>query len=585
MRRGAWVPEFLLGALLLGALGSGSPPAAGGGARVGARLERALRQTLPNQGIAIGVTLRADDLPGAGSARGAAIGARRARVLAAVPLASFRAGRMYPMLSGFSGRAQRRAIEALRRHPEVVSIYLDGIVHAELAEGVPLVGAPAAHALGFTGIGVTVAVLDTGIDVDHPDLQGAIVAEQCFCDDNPAPRRGCCPNGKPTESGAGSARDDDGHGTNVAGIVASRGIVASPGVAPAADLVAVKVLAQNGSGSFSDVASGLDWALANWLAFGIRAVNLSLGDGEEYNDPTLFPCAGTNVANAIQSLNAAGVAVFIASGNEGFDNGISFPACVTGAISVGGVYDAGLGSVSWCANAACTSTLCTDAPTSADRFVCHTNSDELLDLLAPDWRTTTPDLGGGVVAIGGTSAASPYAAGEAALLLQADGSLTPAGLLTLLQAHGPGVTNPDNGLSFVRAAVDGALAELTGDTDLDGILDDGDASGTPGDAPCAPGQTAGCDDSCARVPNPGQEDAGGLFGPAPNGIGDVCECGDADEDGLLDAADVSAMQLCLGGNGACSPRCDADASGACDAGDAPALRAALAGGAAPSCTL
>ena len=173
----------------------------------------------------------------------------------------------------------------------------------------------------------------------------------------------------------------------------------------------------------------------------------------------------------MSALVAAGVAVFVASGNEGHDAGISFPACVGDAISVGGVYDANVGPASWCGNAQCTTILCTDNPTSADRFVCHSNSGANLDLLAPDWRTDAPQAGGGTHAFGGTSAASPYAAGEAARVVRRRSrALTPAALRSLMKAHGPLVTNPGNGLAFRRTDVAGALATLI-DRDGDGLTD------------------------------------------------------------------------------------------------------------------
>jgi subtilisin family serine protease len=150
------------------------------------------------------------------------------------------------------------------------------------------------------------------------------------------------------------------------------------------------------------------------------------------------------------------VAVFAASGNDGHDDGISEPACISEAISVGGVYDASLGSVGWCGNSSCTTILCSDA-TGPDVFVCHSNSDEILDVLAPDWRTTSPAMGGGIDFFGGTSAASPYAAGQAALLLQDDPSLQPESIRDLLRANGPLVTNPENGLSFPRSDVEAAI--------------------------------------------------------------------------------------------------------------------------------
>jgi cysteine-rich repeat protein len=257
-------------------------------------------------------------------------------------------------------------------------------------------------------------------------------------------------------------------------------------VAPDAEIVAVKVLDSEGNGRFSDVAAGLDWVLTNHAALGIRIVNISLGDGGQYGSPSVPPCIWTNTASAIESLHAAGVTVFVSSGNDAHDNGISFPACVAEAISVGGVYDAALGSVSWCGNATCTTTLCTDNPTAADVFVCHSNSDELLDLLAPDWRTDTAALGGGTTAIGGTSAASPYAAAEAALLLQADGSLTPEQIRSLMKTNGPAVVNPDNGLSFTRSDVAAALLAISPATCGNDVLEFGEEcdDGNTADGDC-----------------------------------------------------------------------------------------------------
>jgi subtilisin family serine protease len=333
----------------------------------------------------------------------------------------------------------------------VERVYLDGRVHATLTQAVPLIDADDVHIAGYTGTSVSVAVLDTGIDTNHPDLSDDLVEEQCFC--TIFLNNGCCPNGQSTQSGAGAAEDDEGHGTSVSGIITSVGVMADVGVAPDAGIVAVKVLDSDGSGFFSDITAALDWVIANDETLGIRVVNMSLGDGSERNNPAAFPCTGTNLANAIQTLTNDGVAVFVSSGNDGHDDGISYPACVSGAISVGGVYDANVGSVSWCGNASCTQILCTDNPTGPGVFVCRSDSDEILDILAPDWRTDTSALGGGTTAFGGTSAASPFAAGEAALIFDIDGTLTPAQVRDFLKTHGRQVTNPDNDLSFTRSEV------------------------------------------------------------------------------------------------------------------------------------
>jgi subtilisin family serine protease len=422
----------------------------------------AVRQAVvehPDDRIAIEVVLREPGWGARDRERWAEIAARRAGVLQTLPAGHHTLRRSYRTLSGFAAWASPAAIDALARHPEVVSVDLDGRVHMSLNEGAPLIGADAAHAAGWTGSGVTVAVLDTGIDRDHPDLANDLIAEACFCDDHPSPNKGCCPNGSPEQTGAGAAEDDEGHGTSVSGIITSDNSV-DLGVAPDAKIVAVKVLDRFGVGSFSDVAAALDWVLTTGIPLGVQVVNVSLGDGIEYASALSSPCTGSNVANAIELLHMADVAVFAASGNDGYDNGIQYPACAPKAVSVGGVYDANLGSLSWCGNSSCSQTLCTDFNTTADKFVCHSNSGFLLDLLAPDWKTTTTAIGGGQADFGGTSAASPYAAAQAAVLLEADDSLTPDEIRSLLVSTGPPVSNPDNGLSFPRTDVEQALIAL-----------------------------------------------------------------------------------------------------------------------------
>jgi cysteine-rich repeat protein len=497
--------------LALASVAAGQPPEPPRGARIGAALARALERPFPPEGLAIAVALRETDMPTRGAERRAAVRARQQGVLDALPSGGLNLKHRYRSLAGFAGWAGRATIEALAQRDDVELVYLDGRVRAALGLGVPLVGADTAHARGYTGAGVKVAVLDSGIDTDHPDLIDDVAAEYCFCDDHPSPTLGCCPGGGDEEA---DAEDDNGHGTNVSGIITSDGVVSLVGVAPDAKIVAVKVLDANGDGSFSDLAAALDWVrtereVVDGPVEGTSIVNLSLGDDGEYNDPTDSPCAGSNTANAIASLHGNGVAVFVASGNEGHDDGIAFPACVAQAISVGGVYDGAVGAVSWCGDASCSTILCTDSPTAADMFVCHSNSDEILDLLAPDWRTVTSNLGGGTTAFGGTSAASPYAAAQAAILLQADPSLTPGDVLTHLEANGPQVTNPDNGLSFTRSDVGEAVVQVAPAVCGNGFFESGedcDDGGTAGGDCCSAtcafesfGSPCDDDDACTEI--------------------------------------------------------------------------------------
>jgi hypothetical protein len=120
------------------------------------------------------------------------------------------------------------------------------------------------------------------------------------------------------------------------------------------------------------------------------------------------------------------------------------------------------------------------------------------------------------------------------------------------------------------------------DADCDGILDDGDLSGTPGDFLCAAPLVDDCDDNCLNAANPDQLDSGGLNSSAANGTGDACECGDTSDDGLVNLVDVARLARELAGRagGVLAPeKCHVLPSGPCDAAHLARLRAALAGAA------
>ena len=535
-----------------------------GGAWVDPALRAAQQAAGPQELVPIRVVLRHDDLRPPGPNRRRSIADRQQRVLSAVPAAADSIVYRHESLSGFAASVPPHAIDALARHSEVSSIHSDKRVHATLAQGSVLIGADVVHAAGTTGSGIVVAVLDTGIDTDHPNLADDLVAQYCSCNDHPNPFRGCCPDGSASQSGTGAAEDGNGHGTSVAGIITS----AHPthlGVAPDAGVVAIKVLSNQGSGFNSGIDAGLDWVLTNYATYGIRIVNMSLGDSTEQNDPTAVACSTDPTSIAIAALHAVGIATFVASGNDGHDDGISAPACTSEAISVGGVYDQALGSVGWCGDASCSTILCTDA-SAVDGFVCHTNSDEILDLLAPDFRTGTPTVGGGInTSFGGTSAASPYAAGQAALLLEQDPTLLPEQIRSLLKTNGPSVIHPDTGLSFTRSDVRAALLALTCGN---GEVDPGeDCDASAGDACCTPScsfeaSSTPCDDGSLCTSSDACDGAGACGG-ATIDCDDGNLCTDDSCDPGFGCAAVANTAPCDEGdsctvgdgcsNGACSP--------------------------------
>ncbi len=260
--------------------------------------------------------------------------------------------RSFQTVPAFVGVITQEGLETLRNDPDVVMISLDEAVYPHLRESVPMTNSDVAHVLGFTGQGVTVAVLDTGIDADHPDLQKDLVFEACFC----SVLGGCCPNGQFTQMGAGAAEDDNGHGTNVTGIITSDGIIAPTGMAPDAGIVAVKVLPGGAPGTFSDVVGALDWIYSQRPD--VRIINMSLGGGlfgGDCDDVTAFTRALADVINRVRDR---GVLTFASSGNSGSGVAMGAPACIANTLSVGAVYDANLGAVSF--------SNCTDSFTGQD---------------------------------------------------------------------------------------------------------------------------------------------------------------------------------------------------------------------------
>jgi subtilisin family serine protease len=132
-----------------------------------------------------------------------------------------------------TGKINQKALEKLKVHPNVAIIAEDTKEKAHLAESGPLINSGSVHLSGYTGIGATVAVIDTGIDTNHPDLLNDLIWEECFLSGG-----GCPVTGGTRASGSGSAEDGDGHGTHVSGIITS-GHATYTGIAPDTKIVAI----------------------------------------------------------------------------------------------------------------------------------------------------------------------------------------------------------------------------------------------------------------------------------------------------------------------------------------------------------
>ncbi|HSP56623.1 MAG TPA: S8 family serine peptidase [Dehalococcoidia bacterium] len=379
--------------------------------------------------------------------------AAQERVLASPEAAPLQLAYRYQLLPALAGSMPVQAVTSLARHPDVASIELDRQGHGALLQSVPLINADDVHTAGYTGSGVVVAVIDTGVNTSHPDLADSLIYQECFMASPSLASR--CPDGTTHQVGAGAAQDDQGHGTNVTGIIASNGTVAPIGVAPDVQIEAFKIIDVNNTFWFTDLYAALDAIEADHPE--VDFINMSLGSFALYPPGS---CDGFVDAFFLDGLRAQGTLSFAASMNNGSKTSMASPACVSSAISVGAAYDADIGPFTF---------ICSDSTTAADKVACWSNSDSSLDLLGPGCSITSTGLFGPMSSFCGTSQATPHAVGVAALLLGATPGLSPAQVEHTLEATGVPLTDPANGITRPRV---NALAAL--DIDSDGLLNPAD---------------------------------------------------------------------------------------------------------------
>lgn len=381
---------------------------------------------------------------------------------------------------GFAARVTPAALDAIVNNPDVIEVAKDHILHAHLAQGIPLMNATSSRA-SYSGSGVSIAICDTGIDTSHPRLGGggfpnAKVIGGYDTGDNDADPR---PN----------SLYGDPHGTACAGIAAGNtGTVGDyiGGVAPGAKLYAIKISTGNtGDAYLSAMVAGWEWAITHQNddpANPIMIISTSFG-GDALSGRITSECdvLSSSMTTAAANAVAAGITVFASSGNNGYCDAVSWPACISSVNAVGAVYDANIGTYSTCisaqscapktATANCTTGYYASDTTSADMVTSYSNSASFLTLLAPANAAYTTDIAGSggyaqgdyATSFGGTSAASPYAAGAAAVLQSAaksvrGGFLTPAQVRRKLVVAGDNVVDGKNGMVKPRINLDRAVA-------------------------------------------------------------------------------------------------------------------------------
>ncbi|MCK4458613.1 MAG: S8 family peptidase, partial [Methanosarcinales archaeon] len=299
----------------------------------------------------------------------------------------------------------------------VEMVYPDRAVHLNLDSSVHVIGADLARdAYNLTGSGVTIAIIDTGIDATHESLDDL--------DDDPETDDPKVIAFKDFVGGKTDPYDDQGHGTHCAGIAAGTGGSASQfvGVAPGANLVGVKVLDEYGDGTYSDVLAGFDWCIENKDAYRIRVISMSLGGGSN-ND------GATSLGLACDAAVDGGIVVCVAAGNDGEsgDATVGDPACAKKVITVGSVDDSRM-----------IASRSSRGPTADGRIK--------PEVCAVGVSVVSARAGGGYATRSGTSMATPHVAGAAALILEYNPDLTPTRVRKILMdtATDCGSLGPDN---------------------------------------------------------------------------------------------------------------------------------------------
>jgi subtilisin family serine protease len=340
-------------------------------------------------------------------------------------------------------------LASLRSGEGVLDVQEDLLSPMSLSQSTELIGATRLAAAGVTGQGQTVAILDSGVDKTHPFLADKVVAEACFSTNSTANSIfSLCPGGVTTttapDSGLPCGLTGVGceHGTHVAGIVAGKGTTFS-GVARDAKLIAVQVFSRLDNPSScqgnkpscvvsydSDIIRALEEVYRLRTLHSIAAVNLSLGGGQFSSNCDRAEGA---MKAAIDLLRGAGIASVVASGNSGYTDALSSPACISTAISVGSM---------------------SDSTNQVSRF---SNTASFLHLLAPGEGIISSVPAARYGSASGTSMAAPHVAGAWALARQAVPTASVTQILEAMTSTGVAVTDTRVNLTKPRLQIDAAV--------------------------------------------------------------------------------------------------------------------------------
>ncbi len=309
-----------------------------------------------------------------------------------------------------------------------------------------IIGAPAAWASGYDGSGWSVDILDSGVQTNHPFLAGKVVAEACFSTTSAAANAtSVCPNGQPsqtgTEAGINCSTTVTGcdHGTHAAGVAAGRNYTGGPGydgVARGAQIVAVQIYSRIDDAATcggatpcirafsSDVVAAISYVNSIASSTSVAAVSLALADSAL----NAAACDANPMKAGIDALRSGGIATIVPAGNGG-GSGLSAPACISSAVSVG-------------------------ATNADDTVASFSNRSSALGLFAPGVAIGASVPGSSFAAKSGTSTAATVA-GAWAVLRQRRPSASASELLTLFRSTGLPIGGA--GLGVPRSRLDAAV--------------------------------------------------------------------------------------------------------------------------------
>lgn len=304
--------------------------------------------------------------------------------------------KVWHIIPAMSATLPQKAIDSIRRSPDVTYVEQDGILMAVgkpsnpgkghgkgtvqppqgLPWGVDRINATGAWKEGSNGIGIKVAVLDTGIDYTHPDLDANV-------------KGGVSLVGVQESTNPKLWKDKNGHGTWCAGIIAAENnTIGVVGVAPNASLYAVKVLRNDGTGTYSDLIDGIEWSVDN----GMQVISMSLGGTTN----------STALKEACDAAYGHGLILVAAAGNEGdgdpTTDEVLYPAAYDSVIAV-------------------------SATNASDIAPYWSSSGDEVELAAPGVNITSTWLDGTYESHDGTSASCPHVSGTIALVLSMNSTL------------------------------------------------------------------------------------------------------------------------------------------------------------------